>query len=251
MRTISKTTGKAIDFAFYQLNLFRGCDHKCGYCFAPATTFTERACFDVVRLRDGLIDELRGQAPKFKDLKERVLLCFTCDPYPEAAGFAHVTRYALEILRDNNIPFTILTKGGTRACADFDIYGGNDIYSATLTFLTESKSREVEPNAALPSNRICALQEAHESGIWTEASLEPVMEVEETLAIIAATAHCVDLFKLGKLNYRKSGINWQQYGMMVINYLHDLGKPFFVKRDLAGLLHGIKYENMDTRMVQR
>jgi DNA repair photolyase len=93
----------------------------------------------------------------------------------------------------------VLTKGGTRALADIDLYRHDrDCFASTLTSLDESFSRKWDCNAASPDDRLAALKAFHEKGIFTWVSLEPTLDVESSLGIVEATHGFVDLFKVGK-----------------------------------------------------
>jgi DNA repair photolyase len=64
-----------------------------------------------------------------------------------------------------------------------------------------------EPGAALPEEKINSLRRAHEKGIKTWVSLEPVLYPEITLEIIRRTYGFVDEFKVGTLNYHSHAKN--------------------------------------------
>jgi hypothetical protein len=120
--------------------------------------------------------------------KMPVLLSLICDPYdverrdgakPKPKGLMKwlpeesssegnsYLRLILEIFRDYDQPFQILTKGGKLAATDFDLYRSNDSFGVTLTFDNDADSKKWEPGAALPGDRIAALEEAHNRGIRT------------------------------------------------------------------------------------
>jgi len=163
--------------------------------------------FAEAAVRQGIIGNVRKEAPRHAWTDERVLLCFTCDPYQPLDDKEKVTRSVIKILKQNNIPFQVLTKGGMRATRDFDLYKASDAFATTLTFLNEKHSRETEPNAASPANRMEAIIQAHKAGIETWVSLEPVIDADDSLAIIALTHDYVDHYKIGKLNHKDSDIN--------------------------------------------
>ena len=80
---------------------------------------------------------------------------------------------------------------------DFDLLRPGDEFATTLTFLDEQKSRQWEPGTAIPEERIESLRKAHELGIRTRVSLEPIIEPAESIEIIRRTHTFVDLFKVG------------------------------------------------------
>ncbi len=64
-------------------------------------------------------------------------------------------------------------------------------------------------------------------GIQTWASLEPVIDPEQSLEIILQTHEFVDLFKVGgKLNYhpRAREVNWEKFANSAVDLLKTLGK---------------------------
>ena len=105
---------------------------------------------------------------------KQVLLCFLTDPYNSLDTELQLTRRAIEILRDNGVIPTILTKAGYASRRDFDLLDPLSWYGATLTFTNDKDSKKWEPYATLPKERMEVLKEAHER-MHTWASLEPVI----------------------------------------------------------------------------
>lgn len=256
MQGIYVPSGRALEYSLLACNLYTGCSHGCSYCFAPGCLHKTRAAFHTnVVPRTGIIEQLRKDAPKYAGTDKRVLLCFHCDPYSLEAAASGVTRQALEILREYDIPWQILTKGGLRACADFDLYRpGIDAFATTLTFVVTTESAEFEPGAALPADRVAAIVEAHRRGIETWVSLEPVIHPADALYWIERLSECVTLFKVGKLNHDKAAearIDWSGFGAEAVSLLKTLQKKYYIKDDLAKHLPGVTFTNTDTRKVVR
>lgn len=250
MGIIYRPTGRAEDYSFLAVNHYRGCGHGCEYCYVPATTRNEKF-FTEQSVRKGVLEQLRKEAPKFAGTNERVLLCFSCDPYQVLDAETRTTREVIKILREHDIPFQILTKGGTWAVRDFKFYGPNDLFGTTMTFLVEKKSRKYEPHAALPQDRFNAIREAKKAGIETFVSLEPVIDEKQTLEIIRQTQEFVDLFRIGKLNHESSDIDWRKFGKKAIELCRAWGTDYYIKHDLAQYLSGISFCNVDERKVKR
>jgi len=131
-----------------------------------------------------------------------------------------------------------LTKGGTRALRDLDLFTPADSFATTLTSLDDATSLRWEPGAALPADRIEALRRFHAAGIPTWVSLEPVLDPDETMEIICRTADAVDEFKVGVLNYhpRAREIDWYRFAREVVGLLESLGKKYYIKQDLRKYL---------------
>lgn len=247
---IYEPKGRAGEYAPLAVNLYRGCGHGCVYCYGPDTTYIERQEFIEAIARPGIIKRLVKDAPiaaaLYKGNDKRVLLCFTCDPYQPIDDIHKLTRQAITILHQNGFNITILTKAGYRAERDFDLFRPGDEFAATLTFMDYKKSVEWEPKAALPCSRMDTLQTAHDLGIKTWVSLEPVIDLAESLEIIRQTHPFVDLFKVGKLNYAEKlpapfrkqveNINWHKVATESIAVLKQYGCQYYIKRDLRAYL---------------
>lgn len=251
MNIIYEPKGPAAEYAHKALNHRIGCSHGCSYCFGPATLRMDKEKFHKPHDRKGVLAALQKEAPKFTGTDERVLLCFIGDPYDIINNESNLTRDVLRILRTNDVPFQILTKGGMRAVPDFDLYSRADAFGTTLTFLEGLKSFEYEPHAATPGDRIRAIEIAHAQNIETFVSLEPVIDPQQSLKIIERTHKFVDHYRIGKLNHQPSKINWRRFAIAAIKLCRDLGKDYYIKNDLAKHLEGFAFTNTDRRKVKR
>lgn len=239
LKVIYKPKGRAAEYSEYALNIYNGCNFGCKYCFAPLVLKRNKEDFHSnVKERDNFLSKLESDCVKLKDSNVRVLLCFTCDPYGDLDLKLNTTRKVIELFYKYNINFQVLTKGGMRAARDFDLYKKGDAFASTLTFLDEELSKEWEPNAPLPSDKIAALKKAHSMGIETWVSLEPVVDPEETINIIKETHDFVDLYKVGTLNYHEKAkeTNWEKFAKDVVQTLESYNKNYYIKDDLKKFL---------------
>jgi len=236
MSVIYEPKGKAREYCELALNLYKGCSHGCAYCYAPAATRTTIADFRKVKPRKDIIARLEKDVATGAYKGKEVFLCFSCDPYPVGNDNRN-TREAIKILHANGVKVRLLTKSGQRSEADFDILS---FYGATLTFTNGLDSLKWEPEAALPSERFAALKKAHDLGIPTWASLEPVIDPVQTLDIIRITYEYVDTYKVGKWNYHKDAakIDWKEFGFVAKILLAGLGKQYLFKKDLLKEMEG-------------
>lgn len=230
---IYEPTGRAAEYAHLALNIYNGCDNCCSYCWGPSVLQMKPKEFHQVVRRKGLLAALDKQLPTLAGTDKRVLLCFACDPYPKMETKWRLTGHILTMLSNNDIPFQVLSKSGARALADLPLYGPRDAYAASLTLINPKQSKKLEPNAALPQERFETLKAFHDAGIPTWVSLEPVIDHMQTLEIIRQTHKFVDLYKVGKMNYQKSDIDWVAFYFQVINLLELFHKNYFIKSDLA------------------
>lgn len=237
---IYEPKGRAGEYAPLAVNLFKGCQHGCVYCYAPSTLRTDREEFLKVSTRPDIIARLQKDLPKAAadGAKGKVLLCFTCDPYQPLNDAVKLTRRAILLLHSYCFNVTILTKGGWRAEADFDILLKGDEFATTLTFLDEGRSLEWEPYAAPPKERILTLRRANTLGIRTWVSLEPVIDPETTLQIIEETHTFVDLYKVGTLNNHPQAkkIDWKKFASDAVATLEKHQCDYYLKKDLRRFL---------------
>ena len=237
MQAIYEPRGRAREYSPLALNLYSGCSHLCSYCYARMMPpfYRDAKKFANVQPRKDIMTKLA------KDVKvcpkdTQVLLSFTGDPYCHANSVHNLTRQALVMLKDASIKTAILTKGGRRALADIDIIKEMTRVKvgATMTFLDPERSKEFEPNAASPEDRIYMLKMLHACGIRTWVSLEPVLDPEQSLAIIDAVSPFVDFFKVGTTNHVElpKPIDWQDFACDAVKKLMATGREFYVKADL-------------------
>lgn len=251
MQSIYQPSGPAREYAHLGLNLYRGCVHKCEYCYVPRILRMEKAAFhESAEPRKGVIPALSVRAPHFGGTDNRVLLSFTSDAYQPIEERFEVTRAAIKILKCHGIPFTVLTKAGQLAIRDFDLYAMGDSFGVTLTSLDIEDAGRDERGASIPSERLAALTVAHAKGIPTWVSLEPVIDPEKSLRIIKETSDYVDHYKIGKLNYAPSEVTadqWRSFTRWAIKIITDAGRTYWLKENLASLMGDDEYENTDTR----
>ena len=248
MSVIYRPKGMAREYSPYALNIYIGCSHRCRYCYAPHTLQRRgEEYFGKPEPRKNILIELE------KDLKkntytEQVLLSFIGDCYCDSADDGQTTREVLKMLNACKVPVAILSKGGKKLLRDLDIFksfGDRIAVGATLTFLDERKSKEWEPNAATPSERLETLKILHENGIKTFASFEPTIEPEESLALIKRTLedNSVDHYKIGKINNYKAADKWQDWPKYLedcVKLLRPAGKKVYYKFCLRKLAPNVE-----------
>lgn len=240
-RLIYTPSGRAGEYADhgYAANLYQGCTHGCKYCYVPGIFRLAREEFHSgVQPAPMVLERLKADMERLGKLPEPVFLCFTCDPYAGKGPFTsacNITREAIDIIAFYGNRVNILTKGGTRAIKDFGaLQRSGSMIGATLTFWADEKSKDWELNAALPGERIYMLECAKDSGIETWASIEPVIDPEESLEVMRQAMHCVDTFKVGKWNHdsRAGEIDWKRFARDAVALLEGHGKKYLFKKDL-------------------
>ena len=243
MKAIYQPAGKAFEYAALACNLRRGCEHGCLYCFAPSTLQMRKSDFHAASVpRPGILDALRREAPAYAGSETPVLLSFTSDPYTPAEAEDETTRTAISILHEHDIPVHVLTKGGMRASRDFPLLTGRGCaFGTTLVFTNDPDRQHWEPGAAPVADRIEAIKLAHNLGIQTWVSVEPVIVGEQAIEVIEQLAPWVDEFRVGKLNYHplSKELNWHYWTPRIVAALLASGRDYLVKGSLRPYLPAI------------
>lgn len=236
MKPIYKPKGKAKEYGDYAINIYTGCPHRCYYCFAPSVLRKDKEIFHAnVMPRDGIVDAVKKQIEVENISNKLIHLCFACDPYPIGHD-SIVTRDIIKLLKNTGNHVQILTKNGIGALRDFDLLDGDDWFGVTYAGYKTSPVMppEEEQNAGWPLDRLRAVVLAKNKGIHTWVSCEPIFNVDAIYRLIE-TGDYIDRFKIGKLNYYPSYINWAEFGISVERLCKKHGRDYYIKEDLQRL----------------
>lgn len=240
MKPIYEPKGAAREYGKLALNIYTGCPHRCYYCFAPMYLHDVRETFHShVEPRKNIVAEVEKQLEREHITGETIHLCFTCDPYPTGYD-STATREIIKLLKSAGNHVQILTKGD--GCRDFDLLDGDDWYGVTFAGYSREDSMfqppKEEPNSLSWGDRLYALQDAHARGIKTWMSMEPVLDAKHILAFLRMNVDYVDRYKIGKLNYHPSAINWPEFGREVEEICKANGVDYYIKDGLRACMNG-------------
>jgi DNA repair photolyase len=247
MRVIYEPRGRAREYSDLACNLFTGCSHACKYCYAPAI---RRQTLDQwatdPKAREGVLDKLRrdcAEMSKDPALNGReILFSFMSDPFQSDVSSA-LTHEALKVVAEHGQKAQILTKGGMRARPCFDLMKEHGFkFGSTIVFFDDALRQKWEPGAAQISQRMAAVSEAHQRGIYTWVSIEPVIDPQQAYYVIQALSGEVNLWKIGKINHNKAvedSVDWAEF-LARVTALLDAKKAdlpvglgdYYIKKDL-------------------
>lgn len=226
MRPIYEPRGKAREYADLALNIFTGCTNGCEYCYAPAVLRKTPEQFEQAIIRHGILEATVRQLGSGDYAGKTIHLCFTCDPYPSDMP-TMITREIIEAIHDAGANVQILTKNAISAMRDFDILGERDMFGVSFT----GAPPEIEPRSDSCLMRLSALRTAKEAGIGTWVSIEPVYDPASVYSVIES-CDFIDVFKIGKLNHRKSDIDWRRFGEQAERLCREHGRNYIIKESL-------------------
>lgn len=214
-KAIYKPRGKAGEYSYWACNFYVGCSNGCTYCYCKKGILAGVMGQDKPQLKKCFKDEIHALEIFEKELlqnllelqKHGIFFTFTSDPcLPETY---QLTAAAGRIAIKNKVPIKILTKVSiyplnlfTWFC-EHSFYPKHDIYEykkyVSIGFTLTGRD-ELEPNASANAERIDAMRKLHESGFKTFASIEPIIDLKSSKAMILQTlGHC-DLYKIGLMS---------------------------------------------------
>ena len=247
MDLIYTPKGAAREYAELALNIFKGCQFGCQYCYGPGVMRTSRKNFSSgPMIKADFLERLEKDCRKLEGTDPPpVLISFVGDPYqlapdPDLLNEPQefwAARDAIKMLMKYEIPFTVLTKGGMAAARDFDLIKEADASFGTSLVWTDDTSRQFwEPNAASVKSRSRAIMTAKDMGITTWVSLEPVIDPDQALGVIDRMAMFVDHWKVGKINHLshiEKLVDWGKFREDVIQKLDEVNADYYIKKSLS------------------
>lgn len=240
MKVIYEPKGRAKEYADLACNDYFGCPHGCVYCFAPSVMRSDRDKYhSEVKPREEMIRKWFEhdciELEKKHDTR-RIHLNFISDPYPELEKEIHLTRFCIETAMKHGVGINILTKGKFDTVSpDMGLFKDAGVhFGVSCCWNSDSARSEWEPNASTVDDRRKLLMAAHELGIFTWVSMEPVVYPNEAMEFYRNNKPYVDLWKVGKLNYHPHAkeVDWCQFRTCFEYEAGKYGSRYILKKDL-------------------
>lgn len=215
-KAIYTPTGKAQEYAPFACNFYVGCSNGCKYCFLKKGIGKKTLGGDFPTLKTCFKDKEHALTIFKKELlanleelqKHGLFFSFTTDPM--LAETIDLTKEAIALCVKNNVNVIILTKRTDFFQTIFGAVTYAPICNASLEnirFVAYKESiafgftltgcDDLEPDASSNQERIQALKDFHQLGFKTWASIEPVVDIDSSLAMVGLTIGDCDLYKIG------------------------------------------------------
>lgn len=161
----------------YNLNLYRGCQHRCIYCDSRSECYGIEDFDGEVLVKANAIELLRSELPR-RRRRGTVGLGSMNDPYMPLERERRLTREALEAIADFRFGVHVITKSDL-VLRDVDVLARVSASYASVSFTVttpdDALAAKVEPGAPRPSSRFRAMRRLADAGIQTGVVLMPVL----------------------------------------------------------------------------
>jgi DNA repair photolyase len=168
----------------WSLNPYRGCTHRCHYCYARAshTYLGMNADEDFetkIIVKSNMPEVLRQELGRRSWTRERVAIGTATDAYQPCEGRYRLTRRCLQALRDAETPVSIVTKS-TLILRDLELLtdlaqgSGATVYF-TITTLDPELWRLIEPGTPPPAQRLTVMRRLTDAGVPCGVFLAPIL----------------------------------------------------------------------------
>lgn len=163
---------------YYNMNLYRGCQHQCIYCDSRSECYQIEAFNTEVLVKTNAVDLLRRELAG-KRVVGTIGTGSMNDPYMPLEARVGLARRALEVIAEAGFPVHTITKSDL-ILRDLDLFAAiqEKSYAAvtfTVTTADDDLGSKLEPGAPLSSRRLAAMRRLSGHGILTGVTLMPVL----------------------------------------------------------------------------
>ncbi len=163
----------------YDINVYRGCAHRCIYCYAQYSHgyIGDDNFFGHVYAKTNIAEALRCELPRFS--REAVNLGGVTDSYQPAERDRALMPGVLKLLGDYRVPVILSTKSPL-ILRDTELFcriqrEAGAMTAFTVTTLDADAAALIEPGAAPPAARMEAVKELKKAGLTCGIHMMPVI----------------------------------------------------------------------------
>ena len=179
-KTLVANVGRHPDSFFgikYNMNLYRGCQHRCIYCDSRSECYQIDHFDDEVLVKVNAIDLLRDELSR-KRIKGVIGLGSMNDPFMPLEARINLAGRALEVIAEFGFAVHIITKSDLVLKDLATLRRIAETYatiSLTITTADDDLAAKVEPGAPRPSARLAAIRTLADNGIQAGVTMMPVL----------------------------------------------------------------------------
>ena len=239
-KAIYQPKGKAREYSAWACNLYNGCPNACYYCYNNKGITKSKVGGTNVRLKKCLVDE-KTALSIFKEELDRYKGSIIHDGYlhfnfvsdPCLPETIELNWSCIDYALSKGVPCQVLTKRAD--WLEHPAVQNALSHPKLLIGFSLTGCDDLEPGASTNEERIKAMSFLHDIEVKTWASIEPIIDPEKSLDMIAKTIECCDLYRIGIL----SGIkNYTPYDIRCfMSRVYMLGSiPVFWKNSLIDFI---------------
>ena len=178
----------------YNMNLYRGCQHKCIYCDSRSECY-QIEDFAEIHVKVNAIELLSDVLPR-KRVRGTIGFGSMNDTYMPVEKKYRMTRQALEVIAEHKFPIHIITKSDL-VVRDIEVLKKiSKVFAAisfTITTADDDLARKIEPGAPPSSARFAAMKAIAQAGIITGITMMPILpyieDNVENITSLVESAH--------------------------------------------------------------
>jgi len=251
-----------LDVGFtHSLNPYSGCAFSCRYCYVremPIQKFKDIPWGKWLEVKINAADNFKNEMSKLRKKNNpiNIFMSSATDPYQPIERKAKITRGILEQMIENPPDFLQIQTRSPLITRDIDLIeklkGKCDVLvSMTIETDREDIKQIFAPSAPGIKLRLKALKEVHEAGIFTQASISPVLPFTPDFPILleGIVDHIwIDTLSIGD---GAMGKRSERLGMPALFQEHELSKWY--RKDLHQMVarHFEKYLTSDIIRVSK
>lgn len=162
----------------YVMNIYRGCNHGCIYCYARSNYYEKTDNFDCIRAKEEALRIIRDDLRR-KIRRGTVLTGGVSDPYNPEEKEHKLTRNALELINAYDFGICVITKSDL-VIRDTDILLNiKESAPASINFSITSHDDEtckkIEPYVSTTTARFKAIEHLAKNGLITGVLMDPII----------------------------------------------------------------------------
>lgn len=176
---ISKSILHPFTFGKYRghtLNVYQGCQHRCGYCYATYEWSPE--FYDKIYAESNAPESLENEIRKWRSgTIEPVMISSAYDSYQPAELKFELTRKCVNILQKYNIPYYVFTKSSLiyRDLELHERYKDNCFIVWSITTCNENIRRCLEPGTPPASIMFKIIRNFANRGVRCAVNIDPIV----------------------------------------------------------------------------
>jgi DNA repair photolyase len=160
----------------YTLNVYQGCQHRCGYCYATYKWSPE--FYDRIYAKTNAPEILESQLKSWKTkVIEPVMISSATDAYQPAELKFELTRKCIRILQKYHIPYYVFTKSAliSRDIELHQQYKDNCFVVWSITTCNEIVRRIIEPGTPSAAAIFKVVNRFSNAGIQCAINIDPII----------------------------------------------------------------------------